>query len=127
MFATKSQLRMIESLPKRADFVHAYQKGDKWVSKGVVLQAVPGVEGRVRFGITVTKKISKSAVVRNRIRRRLRAAARDIFPNFAMPGFDYVLVGRAGSIEYPYGALKGDLKWCLKRMDRLKKTDGEGA
>jgi ribonuclease P protein component len=55
-------------------------------------------------------------VVRNRARRRLREAARQILPVFATPGHDFVLVARAATAERPWTDLLGDLIAGLKRL-----------
>lgn len=112
---TKIQIKL-DRLKKRSDFLYVQGKDTKWVSKGMVLQAAPNREGITRAGFTVTKRISKKAVVRNRIKRRLRAVAADILPFYAAEGYDYILVGRADSYDRPYNVLKKDLKWCLARM-----------
>ena len=57
---------------------------------------------------------------RNRIKRRLRAAAADIIPAVAVPGYDYVLIGRPMSATRPYDALCADLKWCLGKLGCAK-------
>lgn len=69
----------------------------------------------VRLGLTVTKKLG-GAVVRNRIRRRLRAAAREVFPAHAAPGTDYVLVARTAAYDRNYDALLDDMKRALLRL-----------
>ena len=70
-----------------------------------------------RIGITVTKKVG-SAVVRNRIRRRLRAAARETFPQFASAGTDYVLIARKAAYDRNYAALLDDMKRALLSLAR---------
>ncbi len=123
--ATRDTISQTPSLKKRAEFLRVQGAGQKWVSPGVILMVAPlGTDqpGTVKFGLTVTKKLSKSAVVRNRIRRRLRAAAHDILPLYAKKGVDYVLIGRHETADLPYGKLCGDLKWCLKRLSCLNET-----
>ena len=123
--ATRETISQTPSLKKRAEFLRVQNSGQKWVSPGVILMASPAAPekaGEIKFGLTVTKKLSKSAVVRNRIRRRLRAAAHDILPLHAKKGVDYVLIGRHESADLPYGKLCGDLKWCLKRLSCLNET-----
>lgn len=87
--------------------------GKKWISPSVIVQADTSGEG-VRFGLTATKKLG-NAVIRNRIRRRLRAAA-----NIALLGMektDVVLIGRTATATCPFDQLVKDLRWCLRRLD----------
>jgi ribonuclease P protein component len=69
----------------------------------------------MRIGITVTKKIG-NAVVRNRMKRRFRALARETLPELGVAGADYVLIGRAGGIERDYSSLAAELKRALKKV-----------
>lgn len=119
MFASKNQIKSLDRLKKRSDFLETQKKGQKWVSKGLIIQALDNTQG-LRFGITVTKKLSKSAVVRNRIKRRLRAVACDILPQYAKENADYVLIGRQETATRLYTDLQNDLKWCLKKMGFYK-------
>ena len=65
-----------------------------------------------RLGCSVSKKVG-NAVVRNRARRRLRAAASQILPLLGRPGHDYVLVARASTLTRDYPGLLDDLKAAL--------------
>jgi ribonuclease P protein component len=121
MHASKEQLKNLDRLKKRSDFLSVQDRvnkgqGGKWVSKSLILQAAPGDRQSQRFGITVSKKTSKSAVVRNRIKRRLRAAARDVLPQKARDGLDFVLIGRADAETKAYADIVNDLAWCVKRL-----------
>lgn len=78
---------------------------------------MPNEAGEIRVGYTVTKKTEKSAVRRNRIKRRLRAAAREVLPEVAAEGHDYVLIGRNLTAVRPFAQLTQDLKWCLEKME----------
>ncbi len=120
MHSSKEQMKTIDRLRRRSEFLSVSQKGKKWVSRSLILQASVSAHSQLRFGLTVTKKISGSAVHRNRIRRRLRAAAYDVMPFHAASGFDYVLIGRADTATRSYAELTADLTWCLKRLDCLK-------
>ena len=70
-----------------------------------------------RVGFTVTKKIG-GAVVRNRMKRRLRALAREILPASGFAGADHVLIGRAGGVERDFALLRVEL---LRALQRLRK------
>lgn len=72
-------------------------------------------DGSLRFGITVTKKIG-NAVMRNRMKRRLRALARDVLPLQGVAGADHVLIGRENGIERDFAALRQELEAALSRV-----------
>ena len=72
---------------------------------------------QMRVGFTVTKKIG-GAVVRNRMKRRFRALAREIVPAKGLPGADHVMIGRAKGVERNFGLLRNELAGAL---DRLRK------
>ena len=71
----------------------------------------------IRLGITVTKKIG-GAVVRNRMKRRFRALARELLPTSGIPGADHILIGRSGGVERPYDQLSQELGKALKKLQR---------
>jgi ribonuclease P protein component len=71
----------------------------------------------MRVGFTVTKKIG-GAVIRNRMKRRLRALAREVMPLKGVSGADHVIIGRAKGIERDFGSLRAELVGAL---DRLRK------
>ncbi|MGQ0526617.1 MAG: ribonuclease P protein component [Alphaproteobacteria bacterium] len=116
MHASKEQAATLTTLEKRADFLKINQRCRKWTAHSLVLQVLPNELNQMRIGYTVTKKTEGSAVKRNRIKRRLRAAAADTLPAHAKPGHDYVLIGRAQAATRPYDALCADIKWCLEKM-----------
>lgn len=91
------------------------------VSTTLILQAAPSLSSEktpYKVGFTTTKKIGK-AHVRNRARRRLRAAVREIFPKYALENVEYVLIARYNTADCPYKSLKGDLRWTLKKANKM--------
>ena len=74
-------------------------------------------DNSLRVGFTVTKKIG-GAVVRNRMKRRLRALARELLPAGGIPGADHVLIGREGGIEREFGLLRQELAKALDKARR---------
>ncbi|MEO5971753.1 MAG: ribonuclease P protein component [Sphingomicrobium sp.] len=105
-------------LRKRADFLAA-NRGKRAATPGFVLLVRDRGDGdpAKRIGFTVTKKIG-GAVVRNRMKRRLRALARELFPASGIPGADHVLIGRSGGIERDFAALRGELAGALQKLGR---------
>jgi ribonuclease P protein component len=114
----------MQRLRLRRDFLAA-ARGKSCALPGVVVQMrVREDQDAARIGFTVTKKLG-NAVTRNRIRRRLRAAASLALPGLARDGHDYVLIGRQGTIARDFGALKDDLTAALQRFHRTSATRGD--
>jgi len=106
----------IERLKTRPQFLAA-AKGASAPRGAILLQALDRGDGDpvIRVGFTATKRIG-GAVARNRAKRRLREAARRLIPAYGRPGFDYVLVARAGADSRPWERLLDDLKTALIRL-----------
>ena len=105
-------------LKRRAEFLRVAGRGSKAPTPGLVLQALRrGDDAPARLGFTVTKKVG-NAVVRNRMKRRLRELARAAMPSGGRTGHDYVLIGREGGIERPYAALRAELTKALAKVSR---------
>ena len=86
-------------LKRRAEFLLLAAKGRKAPMPGLVMQALPrGDAAPARLGFTVTKRVG-NAVVRNRVRRRLKEAARLELAEHPVAGFDLVLIGREGTVR----------------------------
>ena len=62
-------------------------------------------------------------MVRNRVKRRLRALAAELLPQCGRMGYDYVLIGRAETANRKYDALREDLKRALNRVHRTPETE----
>jgi ribonuclease P protein component len=105
-------------LKRRADFLAA-NSGKRAPMPGFVLLVRDRADDdpSMRVGFTVTKKIG-NAVVRNRMKRRLRALSREILAVQGVAGADHILIGRAGGIERDYAALKGELAKALGKVKR---------
>jgi ribonuclease P protein component len=70
-----------------------------------------------RFGLSTGRRLG-GAVVRNRIRRRLREALRAMAPSF-QPGWDVLIIARPALVEADHTALVGALRRLLRRAGVL--------
>ncbi len=69
----------------------------------------------IRIGFTATKKLG-NAVIRNRAKRRLRAAASSLLAKLGVEGCDYVVVAREPAVTGTFDDLIRDMKHALKRL-----------
>ncbi len=131
-------------LKTRPQFLRVAAAKRKWATPGLVLQAArrqhgdhraaPDLldgpeqkpdEAEVRVGFTVTRRIG-NAVIRNRAKRRLRAAAAEVFPRLGRGGTDYVVIGRAGTAGRPYQDLVRDLEQAIAKLERKSPSTPPG-
>jgi len=110
------------TLKTRADFLRIAAGRRRAARPGLVLQAAPRppevrIGETVRVGFTASRKVG-NAVVRNRAKRRLRAAAAEVLARDGRLGTDYVLIARAGTRERRYADLVSDLAGALGQVER---------
>ena len=122
--------RRLGRLLQRKDFLRVAGGKRKWVTPGLILQALsaspevsagPQAEQR-RVGFTASKKVG-NAVQRNRAKRRLRAAARQVMAAHAAPAHDYVVIARNETPDRPYTSLVAELELALKRLSVWRKVE----
>ncbi len=109
-------LLTITRMKTRPQFL-ACAQGASCARGAVVIQARDRNDGApiIHAGFTATKRVG-GAVVRNRAKRRLREAARQLLPQFARPGHDYVFIARGGAPQRPWPRLLDDIKSALLRL-----------
>ena len=121
-FTTKNivKVKVLETLVKRADFIAA-SKAEKFVGNSIIVQARYNASENIRVGYTASKKVG-NAVVRNRAKRRMRAAAMETLAQYGTAGADYVLIGRAKTTcTVKFEDLKFELIRAIKKLGaRLK-------
>ena len=121
--AQKNKKKLISKIKKRADFLKASKADFKYIAPSVIVQAREHTNGEIkmigsltsRVGFTVSKKVGNS-VIRNLIKRRLRAAARSLMPKYSMPNHDIVIIGRKKTIEKKFTEILTDLKKALIKL-----------
>jgi ribonuclease P protein component len=102
-------------LRSAADIARVYKRGAYGGSGGALsVKAVASGRSEARAVIVVPKKVSKRAVVRNRIRRRLSELLRDHWATVS-PGYDIVLSVHSDLSDLPAAQLTEHLHRALAR------------
>ena len=92
------------TLKKNSDFRRLYAKGKSAATPYLVVYCRKNRLDRSRAGYTVSTKLGH-AVVRNRVRRRLREIVR-LNAASVKPGYDLVLVARSRAVTAEYKQLE---------------------
>ena len=111
---------MLVSLKENATFRRLYQRGRSAGNRYLVLYCRPNRLGHNRLGLTVSTKLGH-AVVRNRIRRRLREVYRQSEAELKQ-GFDLVLVARTACVDASFSALTASFVSLTDKLD-LKRSE----
>ena len=116
--ARPQEAQRLTTIKKRADFLAA-NSGRRVPTPGFVLlvRDRKDADPAMRVGFTITKKIG-GAVIRNRMKRRFRALAREIVPAKGHAGADHVMIGRAKGIERDFESLRLELVGALDKLRR---------
>ncbi|NEO50551.1 MAG: ribonuclease P protein component [Moorea sp. SIO4A3] len=81
-------------------------------------KSLPDNQPPSRLGISISQKVSKKAVVRNRIKRQLRAALRQLLPRLS-PGWKLVVIVKPEARECEYAQLLRELEKLLVKAEVL--------
>ncbi|MBL1211546.1 ribonuclease P protein component [Geminocystis sp. GBBB08] len=110
-------------LKRRWDFKTVYKQGIRRSSHYLIIRALsPLTENSVnqavdtKIGISISRKVSKKAVVRNRIKRQIRSAFRCLLPNIS-PGWFIVIIVKPEAQECNYEHFLRELEQLLIRSE----------
>lgn len=107
-------------LKGRKVFNFILNKGKTVPTKSFVLIYAPS-KYSVRVGFIVSKKIGK-AVVRNKMRRRLRESFRSLIPNIEQ-NYNYIIIARQNIVNLTFNEITQNLKWALKKANLYKNEE----
>ena len=101
-------------LKKQKDFERVFKSGKSAKGKYFFLKALPSSKESVRIGFVVSKKVAKQAVLRNKIKRRLRAAAKERLSK-TTKGYDVIIVAFPAIKSASYQEVKKDIALAIEK------------
>lgn len=104
-----------ENLTRREQYTLVYDGGRSWASSLLVMRALPNGLALSRYGLSISKQVGK-AVVRNRIKRRLREI---LWLTPVKPGWDIVFIARKPAVDASYAELRKTVEGLLSRARLL--------
>lgn len=113
----------LETIKRSGEIERVTRSGRSFASPLFVMVCLPVKNGPSRLAIKVSRKVG-GAVVRNRIRRRVKDILRELFPKLVRP-VDCVVIGRQLAPEATFDRMKQELANLLGRHGCLGKRKGE--
>jgi ribonuclease P protein component len=92
-------LNRLHRLKNNNDIVRVLKEGKKLIESFLIIKTLPNDLEETRFAFIVSKKFSKKAVERNRIRRQISEAVKDNLAT-VKKGTDVVILSMPGSQEW---------------------------
>lgn len=115
---------ILGKIKNRKQFKNVASSGKKWVTPGFIIQVgnidknlwISETKKETCVGFTVSKKVG-GAVIRNRVKRRLRAVVENMFKADKMiTGKDYVVIGRREAHSLTFNTLVRDMGLALRKL-----------
>ena len=115
-----------ERLRRRADYLHAYGEGRRRGGRLATLFYVPNSLPHPRLGITASRKVGKRAVVRQRLKRRVREIYRRWDHRRQLPPLDLVVNLKPSAAAAGFDELRQELERQLGSLLASRRTAGRG-
>lgn len=96
-------------LRKEKEFERVFEEGETKKGKLFLVRSVENGLDNSRFGFIVSKKVSNKAVDRNRVKRRLREAVREVLDDLE-GSRDYILVAFSSILNKEYSEILKEVK-----------------
>ena len=110
-----------KGLKKDSDFRKVYKHGKSFANRHLVMYILDNKSDSTRVGISVSKKVGK-AIIRNKIRRRIKEAYRLNVDENIKSGYDIVFIARVASNEAEYKDIQKSVNNLIKKAN-IKLTE----
>lgn len=111
-------------LRRAADFAALRNARGRLQARHFLLRWIESPSATARLGLAVSRKVSKRAVQRNRIKRIVRESFRN--QREGLPPFDVLVIARASAVAIDSPALHADLRYAWQKLKALKQTSAPG-
>ena len=108
-------LNRINRLKKRYQFNYVYKSGEHFSGEHMVLYVASSKTKNIKVGLAVTKKVGH-AVVRNKIRRRLREVVREQLP-LLKQNYNVIIVAKENIVEASFDQLCFEINKLFKKAN----------
>lgn len=115
-------LKKINRLTKDKDFNNVFKNNNSSYDKIIGVKIVVNKLGYCRFGILVSNKVSKEAVERNRIKRKIREIIQPKLLLFKQ-GYDCVIITLPQILNKKYQEIEESINKHFKKLRLYKKID----
>tara|TARA_B100000401_G_scaffold146307_1_gene97133 strand:+ start:1171 stop:1605 length:435 start_codon:yes stop_codon:yes gene_type:complete len=106
---------ILDKITKRSDYVKA-SKGQYIKTSALFLQKVKRDDKKnPRYGVTASKKIG-NAVKRNKAKRRIRHAIKEVLPKYGKSGYDYVVIATIKTNKVSWNTVLNDLERAFREI-----------
>lgn len=117
MLEKKNRIRL------NKEFDHVFKTGQSFYAGGIGIKSTNNTQNITRFGFLVGLKVDKKAVIRNRIKRRLREIAQQELPKIK-DFYDIVVIALPAIREMEFELIEKNFKSALKKLNLYKTTNG---
>jgi len=113
MFGRKNHLR------DKKEFEKIYKQGKTIIGDFLFLKIIKNNLNTNHFGWVVSLKVSKKAVARNRIRRRLKEISRENSKDIK-PGFNILIIAKPNIVDKEFQEIKKELEELFQKAKIYK-------
>lgn len=110
-------LKKESRITKKKEFDLIFSQGKGSYNKYLGIKTTKGAQEYCRFGIIVSAKVSKKAVQRNKIKRRIRAILLELLPSIKKN--DYIIITLPPIISCDYQQIKESILFNLKKLKSI--------
>lgn len=114
-------LKRINRLKKRYQFNYVYKSGEHFSGEHMILYVASSKTKNIKVGLAVTKKVGH-AVVRNKVRRRLREIIQKQLPNLKQ-NYNIIVVARENITSANFDELSLELNKLIKKANLIKNEE----